>query len=99
MATFPVLKTPDIVTSLAEFGLTCTAEDIDKPTSARCILIYAWFLNHLTGLTVDDTRKASQEWLDSAFDEASAGEVEMMQEAVHTGVLWETLCVDMLSIR
>lgn len=91
MATFPILKTPDIVVSLADWGLQLSADDVDRPTSARCITAYVYFLNDLTGLSVEDTKKASQEWLETAFDEAGAGELEMMQDAVHTGVLWETL--------
>ena len=98
MATFPVLKTGDLLVSLTDIGLPLTVDDIDRPTSLRIIPAYVWFWNHTTSLTLDDVRMAAQLWLEGLTDDANGnghvngtGDIDMMAESVHHGVLWQTL--------
>lgn len=107
MATFPILKTPELVVSLQDIGNPhLTADDIDRPTSSRIIHAYLWFWSHTTSSDLEEVKMAAQLWLEgfqqqqreestsgnsAAIDDAALS--EMLAESVHSGVLWLTLCV------
>ena len=49
--TFPTLKYEEILPCLADLQISCTLEDLMKPTSARIIPIYEAFTDILMGFT------------------------------------------------
>jgi hypothetical protein len=69
LATFPLLKTQELVPALQEIGCQVTADDIDRPNANRAITLYAWFLTQLTQLTLEDVMVAAQLQLDALENE------------------------------
>lgn len=90
VATFPLLRTPELVSSLVDIGLQhITADEIDRPTASKVVPIYAWFLSALTQLTLEDVMVAAQLQLDNMEDQ------ELHRETVHIGALWAVLCASL----
>ena len=69
LATFPLLRTNELVPSLVDIGVQITADEIDRPTAAKVVPVYAWFLNQLTQLTLEDVMVAAQLQLDQLEDQ------------------------------
>lgn len=95
MATFPVLKTPDLVQNMLDIGQPLSADDIDRPTSAKLIPIYFYFWNQMTDQTLEEVRMAAQIHIERLQQHESSGvspvELEGLTENIHLGVLYETL--------
>ena len=91
VATFPLLRTPELVSSLVDIGLQhITADEIDRPTAVKVVPIYAWFLSALTQLTLEDVCVAAQLQLDNMEDQ------EIYRETIYVGALWAVLSVSLL---
>ena len=69
VATFPLLRTQELVPSLLDIGVQITADDIDRPQAGRVVPVYAWFLTALTQLTLEDVMVAAQLQLDTMEDQ------------------------------
>jgi len=69
IATFPLLRSAELVPCLVDIGLQVSVDDIDRPTSTKVVPIYAWFLTQLTQLTLEDVMVAAQLQLDQMEDQ------------------------------
>lgn len=100
MATFPVLRTPELVASMADLAHPVSAEDIDRPVSSRVIPLYFFFWQSMTGIQLDEVKMAAQVHIERMHEEGvPAAEVDSLAESVHTGVLYETLWVNNITIN
>jgi hypothetical protein len=92
MATFPVLKTQDLMQSMADVGYPLSAEDIDRPLSSKVIPLYFFFWNNMTGIPLEEVKMAAQVYIERMHEEGiPPAEIDSLAENIHIGVLYETL--------
>lgn len=105
IATFPLLRTGELVASLVDIGLPVSADDVDRPTASKVVPLYSWFLNALTQLTLEDVMVAAQLTLDNMAANPDLP-TELLRETVYVGALHATLnqvmqwaCLDDFSVK
>lgn len=106
VATFPLLRTGELVASLVDIGVpNISADDVDRPKAAKVVPVYAWFLTALTQLTLEDVMVAAQFTLDSLSANPDLP-TELLRETVYQGALYAVLdqlmhwaCLDDFSVK
>lgn len=106
VATFPLLRTGELVASLVDIGVpNVSADDVDRPKAAKVVPVYAWFLTALTQLTLEDVMVAAQFTLDSLSANPDLP-AELLRETVYVGALYTVLnqvmhwaCLDDFSVK
>ncbi|KAM0754963.1 hypothetical protein T439DRAFT_345718 [Meredithblackwellia eburnea MCA 4105] len=88
---FPSLETDEIIEQCKSISLVLAPDDLNHPTAAKARQIYAYWLNYIVRISIDDINNSVQEKLDSIPNS------EMYRESLFYGTFQITM--DQLMLR